>query len=81
MSLGTSVGGIVYPIMLNHLFNGSVGFAWGVRAMAFLNMGLLSVANCVMRTRLPSAKERPPGPKPDVVSILLDWPYMCAVFG
>lgn len=67
--------------MLNQLFKGPAGFHWGVRASAFLTLGLLVIANCVMSTRLPSAKERPPGPKPNVKGILTDIPYMIAVFG
>ncbi|OBZ76524.1 hypothetical protein A0H81_03493 [Grifola frondosa] len=31
--------------MLNKLINGRVGFAWGVRAAAFLTLGLLIIAN------------------------------------
>ena len=70
----------MYPILLQHLFV-RVGFAWGVRAFAFLNTALLLLANCVMSTRLPSAKHRPSAPRPDVRAILRDWPYLCAVFG
>ncbi|KZT05812.1 MFS general substrate transporter [Laetiporus sulphureus 93-53] len=51
------VGGIVYPIMLNQLIHGSAGFAWGVRASAFLTLGLLAIANCLMTTRLPGRKD------------------------
>jgi MFS family permease len=28
---GSSIGGIIYPIMLNHLFHDKAGFAWAVR--------------------------------------------------
>jgi hypothetical protein len=71
---GSSVGGIIYPIMLNNLFNSSVGFAWGVRASAFLTLGLLAVANYLM-----SAK--PQGDiagrrKPRLRDILTDTPFM-----
>ncbi|KZT05783.1 MFS general substrate transporter [Laetiporus sulphureus 93-53] len=51
------VGGIVYPIMLNQLIHGSAGFAWGVRASAFMTLGLLAIANCLMTTRLPERKD------------------------
>lgn len=71
----------MYPIMLNNLLNGSAGFAWGVRAFAFMNLGLLFIANCVMTTVLPSAKNRPPVPKPDMGAILTDWIYVCGVWG
>jgi MFS family permease len=30
---GASVGGVIWPITLNHLFNDSAGFAWGVRCV------------------------------------------------
>jgi hypothetical protein len=71
---GSSVGGIVYPIMLNNLFHGSAGFAWGVRASAFLTMGLLAAANLLM-----SAK--PQGhttgrPKAKLRDIITDTPFM-----
>lgn len=48
----SSLGGIVHPIMLNQLIHGPVGFAWGVRISAFLNLVLLIAANLLMRTRL-----------------------------
>ena len=67
--------------MLNRLINGHTGFAWGVRATAFLNLGLLAVANSVMTTRLPSAKQRGPGPKPDLKVILTDWSYVIFLLG
>jgi len=28
---GSSLGGVIFPIMLNHLINSSLGFAWSVR--------------------------------------------------
>ncbi|KAI0728961.1 major facilitator superfamily domain-containing protein [Fomitopsis betulina] len=78
---GTGIGGLIFPIMLNKLINGHTGFAWGVRATAFLNLGLLAIANSVMTTRLPSAKQRGPGPKLDMKAILTDWPYLVFLLG
>ncbi|KAH9926041.1 uncharacterized protein B0H18DRAFT_954918 [Fomitopsis serialis] len=78
---GSGVGGLIYPIMLNKLVNGSAGFAWGVRATAFLTLGLLAIANAVMTTRLPSARKRGPGPKPDMKAIMTDGPYWLFAFG
>ena len=76
---GSSFGGIVYPILLNNLFNSSVGFAWGVRASGFLTLAMLGGANCLMSakpkgdaTGLPKAKLR---------DILTDTPFMLAVAG
>ncbi|KAG2366443.1 hypothetical protein BDR07DRAFT_1395990 [Suillus spraguei] len=65
------------PIMLNHLINGNLGFANGVRASAGMISGLLLIAYPLMRTRLP--------PKPQAVSYtrvlqnsLRDCAYVCA---
>jgi MFS family permease len=56
---GSSVGGIILPIMLNKLFqNPSVGFAWGVRACAFLIFGCLALACVMMTPRLPNRRQR-----------------------
>jgi len=52
-----------------------------VRASAFLTLGLLAIANCIMTTRLPSAKQRPPGLKPDIKGIFTDLAFMMAVLG
>ncbi|EIM86991.1 MFS general substrate transporter [Stereum hirsutum FP-91666 SS1] len=48
---GAAVGGIIHPIMLNQLFNGSVGFHNGVRTSAAMNGFLLIVANVLMIRR------------------------------
>ena len=67
--------------MLNRLVNGKAGFAWGVRATAFLTLGLLVIANGIMTTRLPNAKQRGPGPKPNIKAIMTDAPYWVAATG
>ncbi|KAH8108849.1 MFS general substrate transporter [Phellopilus nigrolimitatus] len=54
----SSLGGVVHPIMLNKLIHGSLGFAWGVRCSAFLNLALLAVANALMTTRLPPQSKK-----------------------
>ncbi|KAG2743827.1 MFS general substrate transporter, partial [Suillus brevipes Sb2] len=51
---GSPMGAIIHPIMLNHLLNGPVGFAGGVRASAGLISALLLIACLSMRTRAPS---------------------------
>ncbi|KAF8907996.1 major facilitator superfamily domain-containing protein [Mucidula mucida] len=53
---GSSLGGVLHPIMLNNLFHGQVGFQNGVRASA----GLVSA---LMRTRLPPGKPTDMVPK------------------
>ncbi|KAG2074479.1 MFS general substrate transporter [Suillus decipiens] len=52
VAAGSSLGAIVYPIMLNNLFNGPLGFADGVRVSAGLTASLLFTACLCMRTRL-----------------------------
>lgn len=48
---GTPLGSMIHPIMLNHLLNGTVGFARGVRASAGFVSALLLIACLSMRTR------------------------------
>ncbi|KAF4586380.1 hypothetical protein EYR38_010656 [Pleurotus pulmonarius] len=75
---GSSLGGIVFPIMLNQLFQSSVGFEWGVRASAFVVLGLLVAANLLMSDN-PSVKSA--GEKPVLKNILTDIPFMLTSFG
>ncbi|KAG1837271.1 MFS general substrate transporter [Suillus subalutaceus] len=48
---GTPLGSMIHPIMLNHLLNGTIGFARGVRASAGFVSALLLIACLFMRTR------------------------------
>ncbi|OBZ66964.1 Riboflavin transporter MCH5 [Grifola frondosa] len=77
LNAGSSCGGVVYPIMLNKLINGRVGFAWGVRASAFLTLGLLVIANLSMTTRSTHIKgaAAAAGPKKSLKQVLNDGPY------
>ncbi|KAI0475494.1 major facilitator superfamily domain-containing protein [Xylariaceae sp. FL0804] len=52
MVTGAGVGGVVLPIMVDHLLAG-VGFAWALRITALLLLGLLVFANIAVRSRLP----------------------------
>lgn len=79
VSVGSSMGGIIFPIMLNQLFkNLEVGFEWGVRASAFLVLGILVIANLLMSDN-PSVKDD--SEKPSLKTILTDVPYLLASFG
>lgn len=49
---GSSLGGVIYPIMLNHLQT-MVGFAWAVRIAGFLTAFGLLLANLTIKTQLP----------------------------
>ena len=64
--------------MLNHLFKSSAGFQWGVRASAFLVLGVLLFANLLMKPRPhASTTERP---KVNLRQIMTDIPYLITVF-
>ncbi|KAM0745702.1 MFS general substrate transporter [Meredithblackwellia eburnea MCA 4105] len=57
LATGSSLGGVVYPILENKLFTGGrVSFGWVVRAAGFLTIGLLIIACCTITTRLPPRK-------------------------
>ncbi|GBE79003.1 Aspyridones efflux protein [Sparassis crispa] len=49
---GSSLSGIIYPIMLSRLFD-SVGFPWAVRILAFMNFGCQILAIPLVKERLP----------------------------
>ena len=75
---GSSIGGIIFPIMLNRLFKSSTGFQWGVRASAFIVLGMLLFANFLMKPRPhASTTERP---KVNLRQIMTDIPYLITVF-
>jgi len=52
MAAGSSLGGVIFPIMTNHLID-QVGFGWSMRIVAFLILGLLIIANLTIKSRLP----------------------------
>ncbi|POY76556.1 hypothetical protein BMF94_0397 [Rhodotorula taiwanensis] len=55
LATGSSIGGIVYPIMQNRMFV-SVGFQWTVRAVGFLTIALVGTAALTVNSRLPPRK-------------------------
>ncbi|KAJ3808529.1 MFS general substrate transporter [Lentinula aff. lateritia] len=76
---GSSVEGIIFPIMLNRLItNPRVGFAWGVRASAFVCLGLLIIANVLMTANPP--KTRKPDP-PKLTVLFTDTAYIFGILG
>lgn len=75
---GSSAGGIVFPIMHNHLFHGSAGFAWGVRASGFLLLALLVAANLLLSTTAPPKRN---APKPKISEVFGNVPYILGSFG
>lgn len=78
-SSGSSIGGVVHPVMLNHLFYGSAGFHGGVRISAGLNLGLMAIALLLMRPRLPPQREGKFFSQ--IPTFFKDPPYVVVVFG
>ncbi|KAI1378443.1 MFS general substrate transporter [Hypoxylon crocopeplum] len=56
-SAGSSVGGIIYPIVLYQLVD-RIGFPWTVRVIGFIALGTLCIPICVMRMRFKAPKAR-----------------------
>ncbi|KAL2863876.1 MCT family MFS transporter [Aspergillus lucknowensis] len=55
---GSSIGGVVYPIMFNELQQ-KVGFHWATRAVGFLALGTSLISFSLMRMRfIPTEKRR-----------------------
>lgn len=61
-SSGSSIGGIIYPIILYRLID-RIGFAWSVRVVAFIALGTLLIPIAIMRMRVKAPKAR----------ALIDW--------
>lgn len=76
MASGSSLGGVILPIMVDHVIARS-GFPWAMRSVAFLLLGLMVYANLTVRSRLP------PSPKPwslmEFARPLQELPYLLVV--
>lgn len=75
---GASIGGCVYPILLNNMFSRPSGFEWGVRIIACMNLGLLLIANFLLRPRLP---ERATTGQIAFRKIVTDVPFLIFIVG
>jgi len=80
MVSGSSLGGCLYPILLNNVFQRASGFPWAVRAVGFIDLGFLLTANLVMRTRLPPRKNQINN-LTLFKEVLRDIPYMVYIAG
>lgn len=69
---GSSLGGVIFPVMVSKLIR-EVGFPWTMRICAFLMLGLLTVTNLLVKSRIP------PFPKPvklmDFINPLKEPPF------
>lgn len=57
LSTGSSIGGIVFPIMVTRLIR-EVGYAWAMRACAFMILGLLVITNLTVRAYHPPRPQK-----------------------
>lgn len=60
-STGGGVGGVVFPLMLQSLFD-RVGWAWAIRILGFVCLFLVIICNLLVRKRLPPASNASPHP-------------------
>lgn len=56
VAVGSSVGGVVIPIILQKCFYSKIGFGWGVRILGFGMLAFLTVASLLIKERLPPRK-------------------------
>lgn len=54
---GSSIGGVVYPIMFNQLQT-QIGFAWATRVIGFVVFGTVFISWSIMRIRFPPQQKR-----------------------
>ena len=54
---GSSLGGVVYPVMLRQLQH-RFGFPWAVRIAGFVTLACLVVAGLTVKTRLPTSSKK-----------------------
>ncbi|KAF8956576.1 major facilitator superfamily domain-containing protein [Flammula alnicola] len=78
---GSSLGGVIYPVLLNNIFQRTSGFQWGVRAVAFIDLAFLIIANSIMRTRLPPKKNQGDEGRATVRTVLTDVPFVIYTVG
>lgn len=55
VSAGSSLGGVIFPIMVSRLIP-QIGFGWAMRTCAFLILALLLFANLTVRSRIAPMK-------------------------
>jgi MFS family permease len=76
-STGGSVGGVVFPLMLQRLFE-TVGWAWAIRCLGGVCLVLCTVANFLIRSRLPPAQNA--SAHPDIL-IFRDMAFLFTTIG
>lgn len=78
MVSGSSLGGVVLPIMMNHLIP-QIGFPWTIRAIGFMFLALCGFACATIKSRLPPRKK--PFNILDYARPLREPAFVCVVCG
>ncbi|KAI1084799.1 major facilitator superfamily domain-containing protein [Whalleya microplaca] len=78
MVSGSSLGGVVLPIMVQHLIE-EVGFGWSIRITAFLILGLLIFGNIAVKSRLPPVRK--PFTLKEYIVPFLELPFLLLAIG
>ncbi|KAI2627720.1 major facilitator superfamily domain-containing protein [Hypoxylon sp. NC1633] len=78
MVSGSSLGGVVLPIMVQHLIV-DVGFGWAMRITAFLILGLLIFGNLAVKSRLQPVRK--PFAIKDYFAPFLEIPFLLLAIG
>jgi MFS family permease len=79
LSTGSSLGGVVFPIMLSRLID-TVGYGWAMRTSAFLILALLVVANLTLKSR-PMPTRRSSVPKGNMWRPFRELPFVLLLVG
>lgn len=61
-SMGGSIGGIIFPLMLRNLYS-KVGYGWAIRIFGFVSLSLLLSSLLLIKTRLQKSEELKLRPK------------------
>ncbi|RYC55500.1 hypothetical protein CHU98_g10713 [Xylaria longipes] len=72
MSCGSSIGGIVYPLMLRYLVP-RIGFPWATRSLGFVVFGLYLLSYLVLVNYQPKARS---GRRFFDTTAFVDWPFI-----
>ncbi|OAG07529.1 MFS general substrate transporter [Paraphaeosphaeria sporulosa] len=57
-SAGSATGGVIIPIMVNHIYD-DIGFGWALRVVGFVFLGLLTITNVLLKSRLTHVVKKP----------------------
>ncbi|KAF4976456.1 hypothetical protein FZEAL_6894 [Fusarium zealandicum] len=55
---GSATGGLVYPSIMRQMLP-TVGFAWAIRTIGFVQLATLGVAACFLKSRIPPRRSGP----------------------